>query len=196
MAGGEFCGNATMCAAISYAIKNSLKVAKVKVFVLDMKETIDVEVELEESNIWKCSELIPFKPKVNYIDIDKYNNVPIVSLPGISHLILTKEEAINCGREHCESIIKKSCKELSLPALGFMYYDEKESRVTPLVYVKESDTLFWENSCASGTIAIGAYLAEKEKKQIDLNLIHPGGKIKVVADSRGKIVLEEKVKII
>ena len=52
------------------------------------------------------------------------------------------------------------CGQLEADALGLMFLDQRRGRLTPLVYVPASDTLFWETSCASGTTAVGAYLAE------------------------------------
>ena len=188
MSGGEFCGNATMCTAVYYAIKNNLTKENVKVCVLDMKKLIDVDVELKNDDTWICKEKLPFAPKVSYIDIDEYKELPIVSLDGISHIIFMSK--------HYEPDIKTWCEKLSLPALGFMYYDEKESKLTPLVYVKESDTLFWENSCASGSIAVCEYISEREQKNIALNLKQPGGTLKVLKSVDGNLILEGQVKIL
>ena len=198
MAGGEFCGNATMCTAVYQAIKEVKDKATVKIHILDMNKTIDVDVKRENDASWLCRETLPYTPKISYIDIDEFKQLPLVSLDGISHVVFEKCNDANktCRSEHCESVIREVCDKLNLTTLGFMFYNKEKSELTPLVYVKESDTLFWENACASGTIAVGAYLAEKEKKPIDFNLIQPGGILRVLVDSSGKISLEGKVKLL
>jgi diaminopimelate epimerase len=58
--------------------------------------------------------------------------------------------------------------------------------MTPLVYIPGSGTVFWENSCASGTSAVGMYLAEKENTRIDLTVEEPGGILRVKSDPQSK----------
>ncbi len=200
MSGGEFCGNATMSIAIYHAIKNNLDKAHIKVCVLDTEDIINVAVEKMEDDTWRCRETIPYEPKITYIDIDDYRSLPLVSLDGISHIIFgdagEKLQSIKTNLQFSGPDIKKWCESLSLPAIGFMFYDESESKLIPYVYVRESDTLFWENACASGTIAIGAYLAEKYQKNINQTIHEPGGTMNISKNEDGKLVLEGKVKIL
>lgn len=84
-------------------------------------------------------------------------------------------------------------------AIGFMFWNEKESKLKPLVYVPGADTLFWENSCASGTAALGTYLAKKYNKAIDLDINEPGGVLHITTDPDddfvkldGEIILEKE----
>ena len=53
MAGGEFCGNATMCAAIYYAMEKNLPNAKLKVKVYSIEELIDVEIKKLANDEWE-----------------------------------------------------------------------------------------------------------------------------------------------
>ena len=65
----------------------------------------------------------------------------------------------------------------------------------PLVYVPGSDTLFWESSCASGTGALGAYLAKTGGKPADLTVKEPGGILRVQASPEGDILLSGQVRL-
>lgn len=185
MAGGEFCGNATMCIAAYQALKGKQSEAAVKVHILDMNKIIDVEVKNNNDGSWLCKEILPYVPEVSYIDIGEFNDLPLVTLDGISHIVFENNESV--------PDIRAFCDKLKLSALGFMFYEKETSKLTPLVYVKKVDTLFWEKSCASGTIAIGAYLADKEEKYIEKNIRQPGGELKILAEPKGKLVLEGKV---
>ena len=73
-----------------------------------------------------------------------------------------------------------------------MFIDEGEGvrALTPLVYVPGADTMFWENSCASGSAAAGMYLAAKEGKPVDVTFSEPAGSLRVTSDpDRGRTVL-------
>jgi diaminopimelate epimerase len=50
-------------------------------------------------------------------------------------------------------------------------------RMRPLVYVRDTDTLIWESSCASGTCAVAAALALRQKQTLSLELFQPGGSL-------------------
>lgn len=141
MAGGEFCGNATMCAA--YLTGK----AQVTVFV-DGTGPVNVSVDHETGS----AEVEMPKP----YEITELNGYPLVRFKGIDHLI--------ADRSLDPSLIKEWC---SGDAMGFMYLEGDELK--PLVFVKESRTLFWEHSCASGTTAVGEYLGHP------VRLNEPGG---------------------
>jgi diaminopimelate epimerase len=62
-----------------------------------------------------------------------------------------------------------------------MLLNENDHLLTPLVWVSGADTLFWENSCASGTSAVGAWLAREARTSIQRDLIQPGGTLHIEA---------------
>lgn len=57
---------------------------------------------------------------------------------------------------------------------GLLLFDEQEKSLKPLVAV-EDVSLIWERGCGSGTSAVGAYLAAREKKDVTVSLKQPGG---------------------
>ena len=54
--------------------------------------------------------------------------------------------------------------------------------MTPLVFVPGSGTVFWENSCASGTAAAGMCFSARRGKREELALQEPGGELQVFSD--------------
>ena len=66
-----------------------------------------------------------------------------------------------------------------------MFLDAARSRLTPLVYIPGSGTVFWENSCASGSSAAGMYLAARTGAPVGLTLAEPGGSLRVSSDPGG-----------
>ena len=54
--------------------------------------------------------------------------------------------------------------------------------MTPLVYIPGGNTCFWENSCASGSAAVGMALTARSGRAADLSLAEPGGTLRVTSD--------------
>lgn len=155
MAGGEFCGNATMCAGYLVGKPDT------KVYI---EGTGIVNVRCRGEN---CAVEMP-KAR----EIVTYNGYPMVRFDGIDHVIIQDKLDPSC--------IKQWCLQ---EAIGFMYL--KGNNMRPLVYVKGEDTLVWENSCASGTTAVGIYLNR------DVEIQNPAGVLKYKDG-----YLEGKVKLI
>ena len=76
--------------------------------------------------------------------------------------------------------MRSFCETLGADGLGLMFLDGNgtQYRMTPLVYVPGSGTCFWENSCASGSAAVGMYLAAKTGSAAELSLSEPGGTLR------------------
>ena len=55
-------------------------------------------------------------------------------------------------------------------------------RLVPLVYVPKAGTTFWESSCASGSSAVGMWLAHEAGAPIKVDLVQPGGTLGVSRD--------------
>lgn len=152
MAGGEFCGNATMCAAYLFLMGHPEREdTEITVFV---KGTGNTKVSFSGN---MGSVLMP--EPLNFSCVEGY---PSVRFRGIEHVII--ENAGESVLNNAETLVKQWC---SGEALGLMFLDGNKLR--PLVYVKAADTLFWENSCASGTTAVGCW------KGCDVELTQPGG---------------------
>ena len=167
MAGGEFCGNATMCAGYLSGKENPL---------VYVEGTGMVPVKVAERI---CDVTMPLP-----LTIAEKHGYPTVVFPGISHMIIEGE------LNEPEKKIVEWCEE---EALGFLFL--RESEMKPLVYVRKSNTLFWERSCASGSSAVGAYLVKKYGGKQSAVLEQPGGTLTVVADAES-IHLIGKVEIL
>jgi len=85
-------------------------------------------------------------------------------------------------------------------AFGIMFYDSDKKFLVPLVYVRTTDSLYWERSCGSGTSALGVALATEKGLSLHENIKQPGGELEVnVVLSDGKVSelsLDGKVEII
>ncbi len=94
--------------------------------------------------------------------------------------------------------VVKWCDDLRAESLGLMIFNSAEKRLDPYVYVPKAGTLFRESSCASGTTAVGVYLAEKEERndRVAYSISEPGGKLTVSVIPGNKYFLTGLVKLL
>lgn len=184
MAGGEFCGNATMSAAVLCSERSGK--TSLNVSVSGCRESIGVCVkkQCDESYVGTVTMPRPIE--------FKSSPLPVVVFPGISHVMVERP----MSHDDAEKAVREWCVDLNADALGLMLLDEDKQYITPLVYVPGADTIFWEQSCASGTTAVGVYLAEKYNKCIDICFSEPGSSLRVCAAPNEAPTLTGTVKIL
>ncbi|MBP3217236.1 MAG: hypothetical protein J6M46_02575 [Lachnospiraceae bacterium] len=195
MAGGEFCGNASMCAAALYLSRkgaNTNDWQQVQLEVSGTSERIEVRlrpIAAEGADFaFEAGVRMPRALRIEkrlFADGALQGELPLVRMEGISHIIIEPSSVFYAYREDraaAERAVQKWCKELGADGLGLMFLDVEESRLTPLVYVPGSGTSFWENSCASGSAATGMYLADRTGARQEISLREPGGSLKVTSD--------------
>ena len=189
MSGGEFCGNAAMSAAAWLCRERGMcapgEEAELRVRVSGEAEPVSVHVRCAGNGEYDCRITMPAPLKI------EMREMPLVHFGGISHYISEKP----AERAAAEAEVRERCAALGVDALGTMFLDETAGEMMPLVYVRESETLFWEHSCASGTAAAGAYLAAKAGKGISVSLAQPGGTLRVEAEPGRNPVLFGKVRL-
>ena len=194
MAGGEFCGNATMCAAVLFCKINCLSDTDTFVEVYGIKDLISVQI-CKTGDGYDCKAKLP-KPEsisdVNFEIDGKSYSLPTVKSAGITHIISCK----TIDNLTAERIIRKYSKIFDVPALGIMLLDTSTLNMTPIVYVQKCDTLFYENSCASGSCAVCAYLTQGINTEKEFVLAQPAGSLTVSSsDLTDHINLMGNVKI-
>lgn len=196
MAGGEFCGNATMSTAAYFCEKNGLKEGEkkvVKVKVVGTSGVLSVEVEKKEGEYLTTIEM-PKPVKISDVRFvfEGHNYIyPVVEFDSISHVVIENDLPVYMP----ESCIKMWCDSLKAKGLGLMMLYDNNTSLRPLVYVTNPETMFWESSCASGTTAVGTYFAKKTGKPVRMELKEPGGKLTVETFSDGTVKLSGKVVI-
>ena len=193
MAGGEFCGNAAMSAAALFCEKTGRR-GIVRVRVSGVVDPVEVEVTPAPDGGFACTVEMPPVLGIETVSLrfgGRELRLPLVRCEGISHLIVTQP----MERDFAEGAIKCWCAELGADGLGLLLLDEAAKALTPLVYVPCGDTLYWEHSCASGTAAVGAYLAETALKSVSALFAEPGGSLGVTALPGGRTSLRGSVRI-
>lgn len=184
MSGGEFCGNATLSAAALELMRNGQDKGTVSVSISGADEPLSVDVEKVSEGEYLGRVDMPLPKAVEQRTLPGGLSLPVVEFPGISHVIADTE----LSDEHAAELIAPWCEALGAEALGIMLFDEAAMTLRPLVWVPGSGTLFWERSCASGSSALGAWLATRDAALQSLVLRQPGGEICVEAQlCRGRL---------
>ena len=191
MAGGEFCGNATMSTAALYAKKNNTKIGDKKTVIVKVfgtEKPVEVSISRQSENTFEGTVLMPdpigYEERV-FSFAGKDHKMALVKFKGIYQLI--SEEPFE--KETAEAAVIKWCEELKADALGIMQLDEEKSILTPLVYVPALKDFYWEHACASGTTAAGYYLYKKYGKPVTVDFKEPGGILNIKVTGSGTLYL-------
>ena len=189
MAGGEFCGNATMSAAVLFAIDHGISDGVVPVAVSCQPDPVPVRVAALPDGCMRGEVDMPLPLSIGEEAFPDGVCRPVVRFRGIAHVILESP----LSRADAEACAPQWCRYLDAASLGIMTVDRRAGTLLPLVYVPSADTLCWENSCASGTTAVGAYLAACAGVST-VSLRQPGGTLRV--DMReGRLLLMGTVRL-
>lgn len=192
MAGGEFCGNAVMCAAALLALDGALSPGgTVRIRVSGAAEPVPVTVAPLPDGSLRGRVSMPRPISVGVEPFPDGIPHPVVRFEGIAHVIL--EDPLS--RAEAESLAPVWCRRLAADALGLMLLDREAGTLTPLVYVPAAGTLCWENSCASGTTAVGAFLAA-ERGATSCVLRQPGGTLQAEVTPAGELFLTGSVRLL
>ena len=184
MAGGEFCGNAARSFGLYVAAQQGLKgLAKVLVSVSGAAGPVAVEVDVERG---RAAAEMPKPQLIQTLDY-KGRSLTVIIFEGITHVIAPDMEAKSETFYAVKSVAEKELFPLreNLPAaIGVMFYDTAARFLRPAVYVRATDTLVFESSCGSGSVALGIWLS------LDL----PDGRFRYALNQSGGVIETEVVK--
>lgn len=184
MMGGEFCGNASRSFGLYLASRNLSRrkdVAFIRVSGAEGILEVRTNPDTGEAKI-----KMPPVMGMEAVDTKAYGRVPMVVMEGIRHLILIGQPVV---KTEAEDLIRKLAESQVSDALGIMYYDEASNFMTPLVWVRETDTMYWESSCGSGSVALAEYLTKDSKGPWQARFHEPGGSLKVERSEKGDVFL-------
>lgn len=204
MAGGEFCGNASLCAgayifseyrhlcSTSLPVNICLKVSgndELCLITVEKGAANEAARRLEDGR-----ELQNFRCSLTLSKAPAGINHHVV----MDRLIETEEEKIEA-----EKTIVKIAEQEGNSATGMLFvkewkgFSEGKGKYTmfPLVYVPEIGTMCWESSCASGTIAAAVSICKENSRMYGrpLSFEQPGGTLKVTVMADGAVQLRNTV---
>jgi diaminopimelate epimerase len=193
MAGGEFCGNATLSLCAYLVWKGDIECndrCTVPVEASGASEILYCDIT-KKAGYFLAKIGMPVPERIENFNVKiegTSHSLPVVYMPGISHVIVDMEKT-NINKDLLvEKLILDTVSFTREEAFGIMFYDKNNCSIEPFVCVKTSDTKVWERGCGSGSGALGAYLAQTSGKSIKAEVSQPGGIITVEADmTDGKI---------
>lgn len=197
MCGLEFCGNASRSFGLLLARELGIKGdGKVFVDVSGADEILPVEVNTD-SGYTRVK--MPAHRAIKIVDMsavfaekcaestEKLKKVKAVDFGGIIHFILPD---VSASAESFEKIRAFVYANSNPPAFGAMFYDTQSGKLTPVVYVKDVDSTYFEGSCASGSASCAiAFGSEKPDGDYCFTLPQPAGTINASVEVRGGKVL-------
>lgn len=215
MAGGEFCGNASMCAAALTVHRTGGRFLRpvrteepsprpdrtISLSVSGSHRPVEVRLREEGDQCWSAAVKMPPAQGIENRAFGfggLRGMLPLVRMEGISHLVIEPDSpffSLLADRAAAEEAVRQWCGRLQADGLGLMFSDNGR-RLTPLVYIPVSDTLFWENSCASGSAAVSMAMAERSGGPVSLSLTEPGGTLRAESSPEGETTLYGHVKLI
>ncbi len=192
MAGGEFCGNATRALGLLMATQGGCLEPGCSwqgcISTSGFDQPLHVTVKMPEvDNIRHGHDVslhIPVTTPPLMRELAK--GIVLVSLPGISHLLIDAEIypfSEKHWQENAHDLRKKFALE-HFPAVGCLWWQAIKGPhsqhllcaldMHPVVLVKNPYTLYYENACGSGTLALGLWLQRHSGKE-EFYVRQPGG---------------------
>ncbi|WFA10219.1 diaminopimelate epimerase [Tissierella sp. Yu-01] len=208
MMGGEFCGNATRSLAalmVHLKVDSITKNDDIYNVILEVSgydELLSCQVrETDEESVFYSKVKMPLPHRISKTNISFEGtliDLNRIDFPGITHFIVDENEVNE--KEKFFEVIKDKMEKEDYDAFGLMFYNYEDRFLKPLVYVRATDSKYWERSCASGTSALGVALALNKNISIEEKVKQPGGELEVsITLENGKITelyLDGKVDIV
>jgi len=196
MMGGEFCCNASCALAAVLVNRNHHTVRNVgdrhlvKFEVSGSNEDISCEVISKgNSKTYEAKIKMALHESIEKFDLSFENKVYsgyIVKFPGIAHYVV--EGVYEKDRKEFFQEFLKESKLDNFEAIGIMFLDSESMFITPLVYVKETNSLVWERGCGSGSTAVGIVKSYLLKKNFEVDVHQPGGTLKINVHQSDNII--------
>lgn len=128
MMGGELCINALIALASASGSKGTIGT-----------NVVNKPISYQSSDITKITLELPYRKLKN-----------IVLFDGIGYKITSQSIPVT------KKLVSQLCVKFNLPAFGIVLV--KKNQITPYVYVRDTDSLFNETACGSGSIATNIVL--------------------------------------
>lgn len=173
MMGGEFCGNATRSYGylLSKLLPGNPDSVRVEISGADRPLTVKVDAVFG-----RCETEMPLPTEKILIEYDD-EAFSAVCFDGIVHTIVPGAPR---SQAFVDGLLAAVRNAVDSSAYGVMFLDG--AHMVPVVYVCETDSMIWESSCGSGSMAVAALGAMTQRDgTYSCALQQPGGIIEVVA---------------
>ena len=185
MMGGEFCGNASRCFALWQALLPLEAPREETVTVSGAPRPLSVLLAPGGvPGAYRACIRMPLPRRVLPLEESPLGPCTLVEYPGISHLVLEDRPPAEDHISLASALLARLRAESG--CFGLLYLEGAAMR--PLVHVRDTGTLVWESSCASGTCAAAAALALRQNSPLTLELFQPGGSLTAKADVKNGVL--------
>lgn len=191
MAGGEFCGNATRSAALLFSEhfgQNDLSFT-----VSGFAGTVHATVAKKDTKFYDVRCEFPGMPTdVKRVTLDNGQQADIVDLGGIVHVVI--EGVFPSDPSAYKAAHRDIMAQFGLDkrdAVGVVWFERSGDAIMmhPVVWVRAIDTFFYEESCGSGTIAVGRVTGVQ-------SIVQPTGKSITAIISDDAVVLQSEMEVV
>jgi len=178
MMGGEFCGNALRSAGF-YAAQYKPGKTRILAEISGYDGCLEVSVDREAQF---ATAQMPFP-----IQICNCGEYQTAVFDGIAHAVT--DDSSSCTPEKTMQMIRTILRKTRTAAAGIMFLNRETFQMRPAVYVSDTDTLYFESSCASGSAAAAVLLSEQTPNcSVKYQFRQPGGTLfATIERSDGKI---------
>ena len=183
MMGQEFCGNALRCAGLYHIYEQGIlgqAIVPVEISGCDQPVAVGVNTVTMEA---RANMPIPKRYYQALIeDISAY----VCDFGGIVHFVLPEEYP---EEEIIDQLLQYAVLNFDTQAIGLIFTSMETNMIWPVVFVPATGSLVFENSCASGTVAVSVYSASLQKgERFHMDWKQPGGCLHVeLKKADGKI---------
>ena len=192
MMGGEFCGNATRAYGMLLAAERGLTDAmRFRIEASGCERPVDVDVDPAAGT---ARARMPLPRSFRRCRAGGADGV-LVDLGGIAHFVTERapDEAVLRAAEPLILAPRERGGCAGVEAYGVIFL--WDGRLTPLVRVPAADTLVWEGSCGSGTLAAAVAqglcpAGAPEDGAFARDYVQPAGTIRAELAWRGRTVTE------
>lgn len=176
MMGGEFCGNACRAAAAVMAHENiglrkqdgELR-AEISVSGVDDLLQVRVVSGPRGQEYWSQMPL----PQSSEMAKNLAPGVGLVALPGIAHLCLDQTaHPFPADWSACAARLRQE-HGLDQEAVGCIWYED--CAISPVVWVRSTDSTHLETGCGSGSLALALWLGRGKNFPINVRVRQPSG---------------------
>lgn len=185
MMGGEFCGNATRSAAVYAAVCDGASEGQYGVSCSGCDSLLKVDVSQKEDGTYYAATDMPIPESITGLLLaveDMPRRFFRVDFNGIVHYVyLTMHLDAVDKNVYWQALQEYLADEPCGEAYGLILYDPRSCQMIPAVYVKDTDTVSWEQSCGSGTAAAAVVVAFMSHHDYAADVKQPGGVIHVEA---------------
>jgi len=191
MAGGEFCGNATLSAAALAAAEGAASPFFVECS--GAAAPLHAEARPLGAGRWLARAEMPPAHELRRLSLDgfSFGGVAIcVSLPGIAHLVV---EAADLSSADYDALLAFLMREAKADAYGIVPFERMgcdRFRIRPYVAVPSAKSRVFERACGSGSLALALAEGSADKR---IAVEQPGGTLFVERGAR--LFLEGEVLI-